>query len=187
VAAGLALGLIVSLQSGRLLGLGRLVREQCLQAELAGTASALRWRLEHDLAVGNHNTPALQAGLEDVLLDIRRLGWAALYTEDGQRLAAAGPALELSPDMLRETAHFPPDELPRTVSGPDRKILGVTRLRLGRRELVLAAGPGQDRVEEMTAADLLGKGTLVIGLAASVLLLTHGLVAGAAGKTHRPV
>jgi hypothetical protein len=186
-AAGVLLAVVTVLQATYLLRVSARVRGQCARAELRGLSEALRWRLEGDLHMRDHNAPAMRRALSDLVSTSPALEWAALYEPDGRRLAAGGPALEVSAEHLRSANAARPEALPELQRLEGEGLLGLTRLQVAEREMVLAAGfaaaapqPAAGRLAALVA------GALIAGLAASLLLVTRGAIETYASRRKSP-
>lgn len=178
-ATGVLLAAVTLLHAAYLWNLPSRVRGEYARAELRGLSQALRCRLERDLKLLDHNAPAMERALQELVAGSTSLRWAALYEAEGRRLAEAGPAARLRPDQLAAARRERLPQIHRLSAG---EILGLTRLWVAEREMVLAAGFSP---EGETAADRLGPiiaGALAAGLAASFLLVARGLIETAAAR-----
>lgn len=185
--AGALLAAVTIVQALHLAGLRAATRRTAARAEARGLTEALRCRLEQQRALYDLNSPAMERSLADLAAHDPALAWAALHESSGRRLAAAGPAEEIAPESFDRTAGAAPDELPLVQEGPENRLLALTRLQVGERELVLALAlaPADEDLESAGLAFLIPAG-LSAGLAASALLLLRGLAEAAAGRRKGP-
>ncbi len=170
------------LQATHLRDLSLRVRSEQARAELRGLGEALRWRLERDLVLRDHNTPTTERALRELVADSASLRWAALYEPGGRRLAEGGPAVRLRPDQLAPATTARRGRLPAVQKLSDGELLGLTRLWVAQREMVLAAGFSLEGVSAPASMGMLTAGALCAGLAASFLLVARGLIEMLAGR-----
>jgi hypothetical protein len=175
VTAGALLAAVSVLQALHLRAMPDRARTECARAELRGLVAALRWRMERDLCLRDSNLPSTRRALEELAADWPAVRWAALHEADGRRLTSCGAAEEVSPDEIREELCRRPDVPPAIRSRPGGSLVGLVRLSVARRELVLAAGLSAPDVTERGTLAALSAGSLIAGLAAAALLVIRGL------------
>ncbi len=181
-AAGVLLAAVTLLQATHLRNLSLRVRRAQARAEMRGLGEGLRWRLERDLVLRDLNTPATERALREMVADSDSLRWAALYEPEGRRLAEGGPAVRLSPDQLAVATTARRGGLPAVQELSDGELLGLTRLWVAQREMVLAAGFSPKGEPAPASMGRLTAGALCAGLAASFLLVARGLIEMLAGR-----
>ncbi|MHC4914554.1 MAG: hypothetical protein ACYTGB_03600 [Planctomycetota bacterium] len=178
-AAGVLLLLLTALHVRRLNELPGRVRLDSASAEIRGLAAAVRWRLERDLVLRDHNAPSTKRALEEAISDSPVLEWAALYSASGERLAVAGAA----PDVAAEVqagAGGRSDGQPEVSQAGADLVRGTTRIWIAQREMILAVGlrcPASELTGRVRALSL---GTLAAGVTAGLLILIRGLAETAA-------
>jgi hypothetical protein len=181
-AVGILLAAVTVFQAVYLRELGFRVRTQCVRSEMRGLAAALNARLERDLALLDHNAPSTERALTGLAADWPSLDWALLTGADGTRLACSGTAPALPAEELDAAARAPLAELPRIHRTGGDTLAALTRLRVGERDMVLAAGLSGEAAALTGPLWALGVGTLCAGLGAALLLVVRGLVETAAAR-----